>query len=55
MSKNISFLVFNNTGSLLKQITVSKFFILGGIAVFLTILAGVGYILYDYVKIQKFK
>jgi murein DD-endopeptidase MepM/ murein hydrolase activator NlpD len=53
MSKNISFLVFNNTGSLLKQITVSKFFILGGIVVFLTSLAGVGYILYDYVNIQK--
>jgi murein DD-endopeptidase MepM/ murein hydrolase activator NlpD len=54
MSKNISFLVFNNTGSLLRQVTFSKYFILGGIAILSTCLAGVGFILYDYVKIQKF-
>jgi murein DD-endopeptidase MepM/ murein hydrolase activator NlpD len=53
MSKNISFLVFNNTGSLLRQVTFSKYFILGGIAILLTSLAGVGFIIYDYVKIQK--
>jgi murein DD-endopeptidase MepM/ murein hydrolase activator NlpD len=53
MSKNISFLVFNNTGSLLRQFTFSRYFILGGIAILLTILTGVGFILYDYVKIQK--
>jgi murein DD-endopeptidase MepM/ murein hydrolase activator NlpD len=53
MSKNISFLVFNNTGSLIKQVTFSKYFILGGIAILLTILAGVGFIMCDYFKIQK--
>lgn len=53
MSRNISFLVLNSTCSLLKQVTVSKSFIIGVLAVFLTGLSGVGYILYDYVNIQK--
>jgi murein DD-endopeptidase MepM/ murein hydrolase activator NlpD len=53
MSRNISFLVLNSTCSLLKQVTVSKSFILGVLAVFLAGLLGVGYIFYDYVKIQK--
>jgi murein DD-endopeptidase MepM/ murein hydrolase activator NlpD len=53
MHRNISFLVLNNTCSLLKQVTVSKSFITGVLAVFLTSLLGVGYILYDYVNIQK--
>lgn len=53
MARNISFLVLNNTGSLLKQVTVSKYFILGGLAVFLTGLFGLGFILHDYVELQK--
>jgi murein DD-endopeptidase MepM/ murein hydrolase activator NlpD len=53
MYKSISFLVLNNTGSLLKQVTFSKSIIMGSLAVFLTGLLGVGYILYDYVKIHK--
>ena len=53
MSRNISFLVLNSTCSLLKQFTVSKSFIIGGVAIFLTGLLGAGYILYDYVNIQK--
>jgi murein DD-endopeptidase MepM/ murein hydrolase activator NlpD len=52
MYRNISFLILNNSGSLLRQVTFSKSFILGGIAVFLTGFLGMGYILYDYIKIQ---
>lgn len=38
---------------MLKQVTVSRFVIMFGFAFFLIGLSGAGYILYDYVKIQK--
>ncbi len=53
MPENISFLVLNKTGSLRKQVTVSKTFIILGLVVFMTGLLGGGYIFYDYVQIQK--
>ena len=53
MPENISFLVLNKTGSLRKQVTVSKTFIILGLAVFMTGFLGAGFILYDYVQTQK--
>jgi murein DD-endopeptidase MepM/ murein hydrolase activator NlpD len=53
MPENISFLVLNKTGSLRKKVTVSKTFIILGLAVFMTGFLGAGFILYDYVQTQK--
>ena len=53
MRKKLSFLVLTGSGSLLREITVSKSALYVGLSMVLAIFLSAGYILYDYMIIQK--
>lgn len=53
MGKKITFLVLNNNETIHKHFKISKFFIISFLVILMTAFTGAGYILYDYIKIQK--